>query len=81
MWDASGHTLALTTPAGAQCLTVGNPSAGTAVIGRPLIDGSWALALLNAGPVPTVVSCDSTCLQQTGFEVRMLQFAYLARVL
>ena len=57
-------------------MTVGNPSAGVAVIGRPLIDGSWALALLNAGPLPTVVGCDSTCLQQTGFEVSILSSTY-----
>jgi alpha-galactosidase len=55
--------------AGGGCLTVGDGApARTAVIGRPLIDGSWALGLFNAGLGAADVVCDATCLAGMGFE-------------
>lgn len=68
-YSASDKTLSLSTSQGKQCLTVGNGGDAYAVIGRPLVDGSWAVAFLNAGPTAMEVVCDAACLQEMGWEV------------
>jgi len=40
---------------------------GTNVWARPLVDGSWALALLNNGPDDANVTCGPTCLGRLTF--------------
>ena len=66
-WAFNAATKQLTS--GNQCLTVGDGAADrTAVIGRPLADGSWALGFFNAGLSPGDVVCDATCLAGMGFE-------------
>jgi hypothetical protein len=40
----------------------------TAVVGRPLADGSWALGFFNAGNLPSDVTCDAACLVGMGWE-------------
>ena len=50
------------------CLSIAASPGGTAVLGRPLADGSWAVGFFNAGPVPADVTCDSECLGGMGFE-------------
>lgn len=67
-WDAAAKTLSMRTPSGNQCLSVGGAAGGQAVIGRPLADGDWALGFFNSGATNATVSCDSTCLQGTGWE-------------
>lgn len=65
-YSASTSTLSL---ASGMCLTVGDASASrTAVIGRPLIDGSWAVAFFNAGLGVADVTCDAGCFATMGFE-------------
>ena len=65
-YSPSALTLSL---ASGMCLTVGDASASrTAVIGRPLIDGSWALGMFNAGLAAADVTCDAGCLAGMGFE-------------
>jgi hypothetical protein len=52
-----------------QCLTVGTGvDPATAVVGRPLADGSWALGFFNAGNLPSDVTCDAACLVGMGWE-------------
>ena len=51
---------------GAQCLTVGSGGPAWAIIGRPLVDGSVALAMFNAGSEAESVTCDVSCLQVSG---------------
>lgn len=40
-------------------------SACANVWGRPLQDGSWAMAMINNLPNPTMVTCDGACFSQT----------------
>jgi len=63
------------------CVTAGNsapptPGGGsTAVYGRPLTGGSWAVAMLNNSPRSQNITCDHVCLARMGFDdshVRML---------
>jgi alpha-galactosidase len=66
-WAYNTATKQLTS--GNQCLTVGDGAADrTAVIGRPLADGSWALGFFNAGLSAGDVVCDSSCIAGMGFE-------------
>jgi len=67
-YDAAAQTIAQSTADGKQCLTVGTGAEAAAVIGRPLVDGSWAVAFLNAGPFPVNLTCGAGCLNQTGWE-------------
>jgi hypothetical protein len=53
---------------GGGCLAIGSTGRGTAVIGRPLVDGAWALGFFNAGEGPADVTCDGDCLAGMGFE-------------
>jgi len=51
------------------CLTVGGPIKPRANIwARPLIDGSWAFAFLNADTISVTLTCDLDCLSITGWE-------------
>ena len=67
-YDAAAKTIATQD----QCLTLGGGGTGTAVIGRPLSDGSWALAFLNSGATNATVTCDGGCMQQTGWEAEQV---------
>lgn len=54
---------------GGGCLTVGGPTGARSNIwGRPLADGSWAIAFINADEAPTDLTCASDCLRITGWE-------------
>lgn len=52
------------------CLSVGGGQGSSkwAIIGRPLVDGSWALGFFNAGALPADLVCGSECLAGMGFE-------------
>lgn len=66
-WAFNAGTKQLTS--GGHCLTVGDGAADrTAVVGRPLADGSWALGFFNAGLNAADVVCDAACLAGMGFE-------------
>jgi hypothetical protein len=66
-WAYNANPKQLTS--GGQCLTVGDGAADrTAVVGRPLADGSWALGFFNAGLNAGDVVCDSSCIAGMGFE-------------
>jgi hypothetical protein len=68
-WAYDAATQRISSAAAASgCLAVGSTGAGTAVVGRPLADGSWALAFFNAGEAPADVTCDAGCLAGMGFE-------------
>jgi hypothetical protein len=61
---------------GGLCLTVGDGAAArTAVIGRPLADGAWAVAFFNAGLAPGDVVCDAACVAGMGFDPTTQVFA------
>jgi hypothetical protein len=57
-----------------QCLTVGGTLANrTNVWGRPLVDGSWAVAFINVGLTASDITCDyASCLSGTGWEADQL---------
>ena len=64
-WDAATGQLS----SGGLCLTVGDGSKPrSAVLGRPLIDGSWAVGFFNAGLGAADITCDQTCIAGMGFE-------------
>lgn len=49
------------------CLAATQPDATACsnVWGRPLADGSWALAFINNGAAASIVACDAACFSQT----------------
>lgn len=50
------------------------PQTQTAIYGRPLADGAWAIVMLNDTPDNTTMSCDSACTAAMGFHASaMLQ--------
>ena len=67
-WAYSAATEQISTASATNCLAVGGSGTGSAVIGRPLVDGSWALGFFNAGSSPIDVTCDADCLSGMGFE-------------
>eukprot|EP01116_Phalansterium_solitarium_P007284 TRINITY_DN19879_c0_g1_i1.p1 TRINITY_DN19879_c0_g1~~TRINITY_DN19879_c0_g1_i1.p1 ORF type:complete len:555 (+),score=132.94 TRINITY_DN19879_c0_g1_i1:131-1795(+) len=65
-YDSASQTLS--TPSN-QCLTGGGASGSRAnVWGRPLADGSWALAFVNADITAVDLTCGIDCLSITGWE-------------
>jgi len=50
------------------CITVGGTTVSTNVWGRPLMDGGWAVAFLNAESTPVSMTCSSECLGMTGWD-------------
>lgn len=71
-WAYNQTSLALYQPGSSSgCITVGGGSSvnSSAIIGRPLSDGSMAIAFLNAGLAQQDMSCDEGCLSSiTGWE-------------
>jgi len=52
---------------GGGCLTVGSGVRAN-IWGRPLEDGSWAIAFINAESTALDLTCDINCLSATGWE-------------
>jgi len=68
-WAYSAATEQISTGAGSLCLALGGAGGkGSAVIGRPLADGAWAVGFFNAGGDAADVVCDADCLAGMGFE-------------
>jgi hypothetical protein len=69
-WAYDAPSQRISTAGGSACLAVGGSGGAvkTAVIGRPLADGAWALGFFNAGGQPQDVTCDAACLAGMGFE-------------
>lgn len=73
-------TRQLTAEIGGQSLCLTSSSSGpgpepigaTAVYGRPLTGGAWAMVLLNNSPQNTTLSCDLACLARMGLANRLV---------
>jgi hypothetical protein len=56
-----------------QCLTAGGTvGARSSIWGRPLVDGSWAVAFFNADIAPVNLTCASDCMSAFGWEDNQL---------
>jgi len=58
--------------AGGGCLADGGTGVRTNVWGRPLADGGWALAFINAESQSMSVVCGSDCPSVTGWEANQV---------
>jgi len=68
-WAYDSTTGHITSLSGTGCLTVGTLGGQRAnVWGRPLEDGGWAIAFINADTAPVSLTCDVNCLSATGWE-------------
>jgi len=63
-YDAANGSL----QSGGGCLTLGGTlGANSNIWGRPLFDGSWAVAFVNVGSSTLNMNCDFHCLSTTGW--------------
>jgi len=54
-------------------LADGSPGSRMNIWGRPLQDGSWAIAFINANPSTTMsMTCDGTCFTATGWDSNVI---------
>jgi hypothetical protein len=67
-WTYDNTTQSVRDKSGDSCLTVGGNLTRTAVFGKQLSDGSWAVGFLNAGIVDADLPCGGDCLAPTGWE-------------
>jgi len=67
-WAYDSNIRHITSLGGTGCLTIGGTGPRTNIWGRPLEDGGWAIAFINADDAPFTMTCDENCLAVTGWE-------------
>jgi len=71
MWSYENNQISSLNGQG--CLTIGGDSGPRVNIwGRPLDDGSWAIAFINADMTAASLTCDATCLSVTGWDANQI---------